>query len=190
MLKIFLVFLLNGVCAAETVDADSATVATAERNSNEVLPSYTQIDNATEKSVSFSWGTVFYTSTTNGEVHDHSNAPQTVLNVRYSCKNSPTRKSNPQRFQFCGYSVSQVDTQARTRILAELRRSHPSKSDAALQVLYDAEYNDRIVDPVWSITDLKTGNQNSVQINVRENHGEFGSCENNVTALSLPVNCP
>lgn len=193
MVNIFLIIIntLSLLVSAEAVSGiDQNTVTANEANSEQVLPSYTQIDNSTEKAIRFSWGTLYYTSVTNDNDHDHSGRAQTVMNVRYSCKNNPTRKSTPQRLSFCGYAVSRVDDNQRARIITELRRQYPNKSDAQLQALYNTEYNDRIVDPAWNISEQRnTNGQRVIQISVRQRHGEFGSCENNITQQPINISC-
>lgn len=187
-----LISAISIVSMAESVSGGDHqnTITHNETNADQVLPTYTQVDNSTEKSIAFEWGTVYYTSVTNDNDHDHSGRAQTILNIRYSCKSSPTRRSTPQRLSFCGYANSRVDETARARIIAELRRSNPGKTDAQLMAMYNAEYNDRVVDPVWNITEQRSSSgQRSLQISVRQNHGEFGSCENGTTQLPIPVSC-
>ncbi|MCC6138244.1 MAG: hypothetical protein IT287_06405 [Bdellovibrionaceae bacterium] len=192
-LIISLVFGSTTVKAEEIKTEVPAVVAAivADKNANDVMPTYSNIDNTAEKSVTFPWGTVFYTSVTHDADHDHSGKPQTHLNIRYTCKSGSRKVIPPKRFEFCGYAKSEVDIKQRAFIIDELTKSpeHKGKTPAEINAIYDAEYNDRIVDPVWNILDKKQDNKTSIEITVRNKEGRFGSCEEKITHLSVPVDC-
>lgn len=191
MMIYILSFIVGMVSAQELKAAEQeATTVSDDKNANEVRPTYTQIDNATEKSKEFSWGTLYYTSVTHDDDHDHSGKLQTHLNVRYVCKDGG-KKSAPQRFEFCGYAHSEVDTKQRELVIAEMRKAveHKNKTTKELNALYDQEYNDRIVDPVKNMSEAKSGDSVSVNITVRNKEGRFGSCETKLTHLNVPISC-
>lgn len=193
MMSYFLILqTLSSFVFADIVQAnsDTPTISTSEINTNSVLPSYTQIDNTNEKSISFSWGTVYYSSVTRDSDHDHSDKLQTTLNISYKCKKE-TKKSAPQRFEFCGYAKSEVDKDQKARIISELAKSNEYKDipRSKLEGVYNSQYNDRIVDPVWNIKEDSKGSKNTVVVTVLKNTGEFGSCEAKVTTLTIPTTC-
>lgn len=178
------------VKAAQTEESYEDTIAIEERNSDEVLPSYTQIDNPVEKAIPFSWGTVYYSSVTKDDDHDHSGELQTTLKLRYVCKGG--KKSKPERYSFCGYAKSEVDVKERAHLLYEMKKAPQYKgmTDAELAAAYDQKHNMRIVDPVKNISDVSTdGKPSSVDVTVLQKEGLLGSCEKKVTTLTLPVNC-
>ncbi len=190
---IYILSLLLGFVTANEIkatEAPEATVAVEEKNANDVLPVYEQIDNKTEKAIQFSWGTVFYTSLT-GDDHGHANADQTHLNVRYTCKNGKKSKG-VQRYQFCGYAKSEENKKEKASILFEMKKApeNKGKTDAELLAIYDNEYNLRIVDPVKNISDVVAdGKPSSVEITVRQKAGRHSACESKITTLTLPVDC-
>lgn len=178
---------------AEEVKADDSTLPNVlvDNNSNEVRPTYKNVDNTVEKSKEFSWGTVYYSSVTRDDDHDHSAKEQTHLNIRYVCKNAKSQNANVKRFAFCGYATSKEDIKARELLLSEMKKlpEHKGKTDAELNALYDQEYNNRIVDPVWNIHDKTVNGKVSVEITVRQNIARFGSCEEKISNLALNVDC-
>lgn len=161
-----------------------------DKNLNNVIPSYSNIDGKDVKK-EFSWGTVFYTSITSPDEHDSSGNSQVHLNIRYACKNGTKKAFPPQRFGFCGYAKSEVDKKQRELIISELKKApeNKGKTDADLNAIYDAEYNDRIVDPAWNILEKKEGNKISLEITVRQKEARFGACEEKITSLPLAVDC-
>lgn len=186
-----LTFILSFVSANELVAAETAAdVVADEKNAAEVVPSYTQIDNTVEKKIDFAWGSVYYTSLTQDDDHDHADKLQTHMNVRYVCKNGG-KKSTTQRFEFCGYAKSDVDTQQRTLLIAELKKypENKGKNEEQLIALYESSHNDRIADPAKNISEIKTGNTVSVEITVRQKTARFGICEDKISKLILPVDC-
>ncbi|MCB9072749.1 MAG: hypothetical protein H6623_03940 [Bdellovibrionaceae bacterium] len=163
-----------------------------QANNDKVLPTYTQIDNSEEKTLPFSWGNLYYRSVTdNNEEDDHSKKDMTQLTLRYTCKNKKQKPAKIKHFEFCGYAVSKVDTKQKQYILNELKKmnEHKKKTDAELEQLYNAEYNDRVVNPEWSIAEKKTANSIEIEISVRNKKAALGSCEDKVSLLKFPINC-
>lgn len=191
---IFSLFLGNVSAKAEEIKTETSSsnlTAPSDKNANEVMPTYTNIDNKTEKSIDFSWGKVFYTSVTRDADHDHSGKPQTHLNLRYTCKSGGGKTIPTKRFEFCGYAKSELDLKQRELIIAELTKSpeHKGKTPEQIAKIYDSEYNDRIVDPVKNISEKKEGSKTSVTVTVRSKAGRFDVCEEKITTLSIPIDC-
>lgn len=178
---------------ADEVKADTtpAPQVNVDKNTSGVLPSYVNIDNANEKSKKFSWGTVYYSSVTREDDHKHASNNQTQLNVRYECNDGKSKNLNIKRFSFCGYAKSEVDINARNLEISELKKmpEHKGKTEAQLIAVYDKEYNDRIVDPVWNILDNSSNGKTSIEITIRQNAALYGSCEEKISNISIPVDC-
>ncbi len=187
----FIVSMSPAIAEEVKADTDDTPQVNVDKNANGVLPSYVNMDNANEKSKKFSWGTVFYSSVTREDDHKHASNNQTQLNIRYECNDAKSKNSNIQRFSFCGYAKSEIDTNARNLEISELKKmpEHKSKTEAQLIALYDKEYNDRIVDPLWNILDKSSNGKTSVEITVRQNAALYGTCEEKISNISIPVDC-
>jgi hypothetical protein len=172
---------------------DTSPVVSIKTDLNEagIAPVYNQVDNSSEKTLTFSWGKLYYTSVTANDDHNRSTSPQTTLQLRYECKNSkrkPTTETS-KKMEFCGYAKSEVDKTQKAFLIKEMRQEpdNKKKTDAEMEALYNAEFNSRIAFPDKNIMESKKGT--AIEVLVREQAHPTGECEDKVTTLTFPIDC-